>query len=195
MARLAGQSYRIEMTPSGQVTRVLDSKSARSAAGGNRVALGLLKVDAIKRRHSISFLPATSKNVVKIGDNWSNITSTDFGMMGKRAYERIYALIEVAKVDGRRIAVVEMNAIPTTESPGGETPSSTGNPFEKMGDNIDEYTGLLKLDLATGSVAEYFERLMSQWIIPNPSPSENSKDQPDIITMTGVKDQRLERIE
>jgi len=194
LAKLVGQSYRIEMTPSGEVTKVLDAEAGRSAVRRSKIAVGLLKTSVIKERHSIAALPAAGKNLRRIGDNWSNVKSTDFGMMGKKAYERIYVLKELTKVDGRTVAVVEMNAIPTADSPN-QASGDAESPFTKMFDNIDKYTGLLKLDLTTGKVDEYFEKLKTQWIVVDPMPTEKNKDKPDMLKMTGIMDQRLERID
>jgi len=194
LAKLVGQSYRIEITPSGEVTRVLDSRAARSAVAGSTTAVGLLKSKAIKERHSVASLPAAEKNLLRVGDNWSSVKQTDFGMMGKKAYERIYVLREVTKVDGRKVAVVEMNAIPTADFPG-QMPSDSDSPFSKMFDNIDEYTGLMKLNLTTGKVDEYFEQLMTRWIVIDPTPTDKNKDKPDMLTMTGIMEHRLVRID
>jgi hypothetical protein len=194
LSKLVGQSYRIEITPWGEVTRVLDSQAARAAVKSDPVASGLLKADPIKQRHSITSLPEKKNNLQDIGGSWSNIKTADFGMMGKKAYERIYVLREMTQVDGRKVAVVEMNAIPTVDS-SAQTSDDQGGAFSQMFDNMDEYKGLLKLDLATGNVIEYFEKVETQWKVMDPSPPEKNKDNPDTVTMTGIMDQRLERID
>jgi len=193
LAKLVGQSYRIEMTPSGKVTKVVDVKAARSVVRRSDIAVGLLGSDVIKQRHSIAALPAAGKNLRRIGDKWSNVKSTDFGMMGKKTFERVYVLKGLTKVQGRTVAVVEMNAIPTADSLD-QVSGEAESPFTKMFDNVDKYTGLLKLDLDTGKVDEYFEKLKTQWKVVDPTPMKKNKDKPDMLTMTGIVEQHLERI-
>ncbi|MHC4489206.1 MAG: hypothetical protein ACYSW7_08540 [Planctomycetota bacterium] len=119
LGKLIGQSYTIEITPSGQVSKVIDVSGARAAVRGgsttHKRAAILLSANMIKERHTIPALPVTDKNKLRTGDNWSSIKTFLFDMMGSKSYEKIYTLKEIKDTDGRRLAIAEMKAVPSSE--------------------------------------------------------------------------------
>jgi len=110
---LIGQSYKIEITPSGQVLEVIDTSNALVAAAGDKTAVAMLSADAIKRRHAVPALPSVEENQLRAGENWSNIKNVSFDMMGSKSFERIYTLKEVQGTGNGRIAIAEMEAVPS----------------------------------------------------------------------------------
>jgi len=200
LAQLIGQSYKIEIDPLGRVTRIVDTTEALAAvkAGplARQKAQALLKPDTIKARHTISGIPAPAEKPVRAGDNWSKIENIDFDLMGAKAYEKIYVLKKVSKKAGRRIAVIEMNAIPTSETAQELYKKEGSNLFAKMFDNsIDTYAGRLELDMTTGEVRLYFEELKSEWLMVDPAADRSSDKEPDSMKMTAIRSHRLERID
>lgn len=195
LAKLIGQSYTIEVSSAGEVVKVSDVQQARAAVQGsssaNRAALKLLSEDEIKERHRAFDLPSANKNNLRTGDHWSSIKSFSFGKMGSKAYEKIYTLKEVKDKDNRRLAVVEMSTIPTSET--AELENQITNVLAKMFDNIETYTGRLKLDLTAGKVEEYREKLQSEWVAVDPEAKGDRE--PDTVRMGVIRSYKLEKID
>ncbi len=197
--KLIGQSYTIEITPAGQVSKVVDVSEAKAIVKGgssaNQAASTLLKPEAIKLRHTIPALPISGKNQLKSGDSWSNVKTFNFGMMGSKSYERIYTLKDIEDVDNRRIAIVEMNAIPSAEMAEELHEEQAMGVFSKMFDNTETYTGRLKLDLNAGRTEEYFEKLRSEWVAVDPSAGQEDDGEPAALRMTATRFYRIEKLD
>jgi hypothetical protein len=199
LAKLIGQSYTIKLSPTGQVLEVSDTGDAQTAVRGGsseaKAAIKLVSSDEIKRRHALRALPAADKNRVRTGDNYSSTISFSFGLMGAKAYEKIYTLKEVKDADNRRIAVVEMNAIPTSEMAEQLHEGQPTSNFSQMSDSTETYTGQLKLDLAAGKVEESFEKLQSEWLVVDPSARQQGDTEPAAVRMTATRLYRIEKID
>ncbi len=197
LAKLLGQSYRIKMNPTGAVTSVMDTKQARVAVRGSAAAINwarsLLSDEAIRQRHTIAALPGSTEKKFAVGDDWTKTHTVEFGMMGNRVFERIYGLKELKAEKGHQIAIVEMNGIPSTKNR--PTTADPKNPFAKMFDSVDTYTGLLELDVTAGKVRRYNEDLTSEWIMVDPNAKPGGSEQPDSLTMKAVRVHRLQRID
>ena len=195
--KLIGQSYTIEMTASGEVSEIIDVNDARAAIKGtsaaDKTAVNFLSDEAIMERHKIPALPASDKNQLRTGDNWSNIKSFSFTMMGSKAYEKIYTLQEIKDVDNRRIAIAEMQAVPSAERAKELHKEQSASFFANMSDNTETYTGELKLDLTNGKVEEYREKLITEWLIVDPNPKEGR--QPAALKMGAVRSYSIEKID
>ena len=199
LARLIGQSYIIEITPAGQVSNVIDVSQAQSAVKGisqaHKTALTLLSANVIKERHTISALPLSDKNELRKGEDWSSTKFYNFGMMGSKSYERIYTLKEIEETDNRRIAVVEMNAVPSTERAKELYKEQATGVFSKLFDNTETYTGQLKLDLAAGKVEEYFEKLQSEWVIVLTPAGQGDDKEPIVSIMAATHLYSIEKLD
>ena len=197
LSKLIGKSYTIELTASGQVSKLIDANDARAAVKGdssaNKTAANLLSLKAIMERHTIPALPASDKNQMLPGENWSRIESFSFSMMGSKAYEKIYTLKEIKDVDNRRIAIAQMEAVPSAEYAKELHKEQSATFFASMSDNTETYTGELKLDLTGGKVEEYRENLTTEWLIVDPNPKEN--EQPAALKMTAVRAFSIEKID
>ena len=198
LSKLIGQSYTIAISPAGRVLKVVDVNEAQAAVQGSssahKTASTLLSEDAIKQRHTISALPVTEKNQLRKGDSWSSIKAFSFGMMGSRSYERIYTLKQVKDADNEQVAIVEMKAIPSSEMAEELHKQQVGGLFSKLFDNIETYTGRLKLDLTAGKVEEYVEELRTEWVAVDPSAGQEDKT-PDALKMSATRLYRLEKID
>lgn len=198
LAKLVGQNYTIELTPAGQVVRVIDVKEAQAAVRGaspaHKRGSQLLRPERVRERHTIAALPVTDKNRVAVGNSWSNIRAVDFHQMGAKSYERIYVLRDLKDVGAHRVAFVEMNAIPTSEMAEQLHEQESASDLTKMFDNIDTYTGHLELDLTTGKVEKYSDKLLAEWIVVDPSAQQKADAEPSALRMTAVRSQTLERI-
>lgn len=189
---LIGQSYTIEITPSGQVSKVIDASDALAAAAGDKTAVALLSTDAIKERHTVPALPAAGEHRLRTGDSWSNVTSVSFDMMGSKSYERVYTLGEIDGAAGHKIALVKMEAVPSAENAREAHKEQATDFFSKMFDNTEDYAGRLKLDLTEGKVAEYSEKLVVQWLIVDPNPKKDAP--PAALNMAATRLFSIERV-
>ena len=192
--KLIDQSYTIEITPSGEVSRVIDTNDALTAASGDKAAVAILSAQAIKQRHTIPALPATGENQLQSGDNWSNIKSFSFDMMGAKSFERIYTLGRIEDAAGHRIAMVKMEAVPSVEkAKESHKEQAATDLFSSMFDNTEEYTGELKFDLTEGKAAEYNENLVVRWLIVNPNPKKD--EPPAALRMTATRLFNIKRMD
>jgi len=197
LAKIIGQSYTVELTPSGQVARVVDAEDARAAVKGiskaHDVADALLAEEAVKELVGIPGLPAADKNRVLPGGNWSNIENFSFDMMGPKSYEKIYTLNEVQQIGNHRVAVAAMNAVPSAEQAKElykEQDSATA--LSRMFDNKEAYTGELKLDLTSGKIEACNEELAIEWFFVDPNPRTN--EPPAALRMTANLSYSIERV-
>lgn len=188
LGKLVGQSYTIEMTPSGQVSKVIDANDARAAVSGNRPA-ALLSAKVIKERHTVTALPATHKEKLRIGDNWSSVKIFPFPIIGSRAYDRIYTLKQIKTTKGRKFAIIEMNAIPSAEM------AKQLHTDSELFDNTEIYTGELKLDLTNGKVEKYCEELQSEWVILDPSVTVTDDEEASAVKMGAIRSYCIEKID
>lgn len=192
MATLVGQSYRLEMSPKGQVLVVNGLDAVREALQGPSpaasAAVRLVSDDEARKRHSITPLALMEDAQVRPGQTWSDVRSFSFGDLGSRSYERIYTLSGVRRDDGR-VAVVEMEGIPPA---GGADATSRRHPM--MMDSVGEYDGRLELDLDDGQVRQYEERMRTAWVMADPA-TVGGRDDLAALQMAATWLHRLERLE
>jgi len=198
LKKLIGQSYTIEISPAGQVLKVIDTKQAQTVIKGNtrvhKAALQLLDEEVVKQRHTIPALAAlTDKNQFRPEEKWSKIETLSFDMMGFKTYEKTYALKEIEDADGYLVAVAEMNAIPSTELAEDVNQNQQTNIFSRMFDNIETYTGQLRFDLTAGNVQQCYEKLETEWVIADPSPKQD--EEPSVVRMKAVRFYSMERVD
>jgi len=197
LSKLIGQSYIVEMTASGEVSKVIDANDARAAIKGtsaaDKTAANFLSQKEIMERHTIPALPATDESQLRTGENWSRVRSFSFTMMGSKAYEKIYTLKEIKGVNNRRIAIAQMEAVPSAERAKELHEEQSTSFFANMSDNTETYTGELKLDLTNGKVEEYREKLITEWLIVDPNPKEN--EPPAALKMGAVRSYSIEKID
>ncbi len=197
LIKLVGQSYTIKVAPTGQVVNIVDANEARAVIGSDtqpsQRALLLLSEEEIRKRHSIPALPDIKRNTIKIGDKWNSLSSFSFRQMGPKAYERIYTLKKIENTNNRQLAIVEMNAIPSSETAQQPQEEQAMSLISNMFDNIETYTGKLTFDLTAGRVEKYLEELQTEWIIAEPNPKNNKE--PSVIRLKAVRSYKLAKID
>jgi hypothetical protein len=198
LAKLIGQSYTIEITPAGRATKVIDANQAQAAVKGTspatKTAVAMLTTKAITERHTIPAMPPKDKNKLRKGDNWKNLKSFSFGLMGSKTYQRTYTLKDVTNKDNHRIALVEMKAGPTTEMAEKLHKEKEIGDFSKMFENTESYTGRLEADMTEGTIDICIETLESEWIAIEPMVGEIEKEkEPAVLTMTANRLYSLEK--
>ncbi len=181
---LIGQSYTIEVTPSGQVAKIVDISNAlkglESAPSNKVAATGLLSESSIKSRHSIP-LPDANDNKVKTDKTWSSEVSFNFDRMGSSSFEKTYKLDKIIKDGGNLTALISMNAIP-----------SAGSSTPPMADVRPTYTGSMELNITKGTLIKYQENLVNEWVMV--FPDSDSQESPSVINMTAARLHDIEKI-
>jgi len=199
LSKLIGQSYTIEISPAGRVLKIVDVNEAQAAVKGDssahKTASTLLSDDTIKQRHTILALAATDKDQFQQGDSWSDIESFSFGMMGSQSYEKIYTLKEIKDTDNRQIAIVEMNAIPSSETAEQLHKEQATGLFSKLFDNTETYTGELKLNLTTGKIEKYIENLRTEWVAVDPLAGQQDDKEPAALKMAATRLYHIEKVD
>jgi hypothetical protein len=199
MGKLVGQSYTIEITPSGQVAKVIDVNQAQAAVKGDfpaqKAALKLLEAEVIKERHGTLVLPGAEKKQLQKGENWNSVKTFSFGPMGSTSYKRVYTLQGVENVKGRQIASVEMKAEPTSETAEKVNKEQATKDFSKGFDNKGEYKGELKFDSTSGKVERFSEALQIEWVTARPSVKKESAAEPTALLMSLSRSYSIEKIE
>lgn len=197
LGKLIGQSYTIELTPSGDVSKVVNAGEARGAVqgttSGHKIAANLLSEEAIKERHAISALPDANEHPLRVGESWSRIRSFSFDLMGVKSYEKIYTLEEVRDINNHRIAVAHMNAVPSAAEAKELHKEQATSAFSQMFDNTERLTGELRVDLTDGNVVECREEMLIEWFIVNPNPNDNER--PAALRMTAARLASIERMD
>ncbi len=198
LAKLIGQGYSLEMSTKGEVLAVMDFEPARQAVQGNSpehtTALRLLDDAIIKARHEVPALMVLPCEEVAPGQRWSNINHLNFGMLGTREFERIYTLEDVDVVEGDRVAVVTMNAIPSSSLAQEQHEYQQANPVAQMFDSKEDYDGRLRLDLGTGEIESYVEQLRMEWVAADPAAVETAVSNPAVLKMGAAQLYRLDRV-
>lgn len=204
MAKLIGKSYTIEISPVGEVVAVVDAGDARkavSSATGSEGMAGnvaiqkanmMLDDKSIKERHGITALKAAGKKQLRKGDKWQCPQSFSLDMMGTKSYEKIYELKEIQTGDGGTTAIIEMNAIPTSAAGEEESVGFLSGMMDI--DNREEFSGLLKIDQATGQILSYSENLSLKWVILDPEKNLKEDQVPNSIIMEFKNIHNIEKI-
>ncbi|RKY12500.1 MAG: hypothetical protein DRP52_04625, partial [Planctomycetota bacterium] len=193
LAKLLGQSYTIQISPTGQV-KSLDSKDAVAAVTTpyeKKIVKGLLNNKAIARRHQITALSKAPAGGLSLEDTWSEVVPSPPGLLAPKSYEKTYTLATLDET----VATIEMTGGESAQAAEGDT-QSAGNMgmFAKMFDNEDDYTGTLKIDLATGEVLASNETLISTYIAQEMPANGDPDKGPDVLTMQLTDRVQLEKL-
>jgi hypothetical protein len=200
LENLVGQSYVIKISPSGQVAAVEDVQKARDAVKGDsmeqKIGQALLSDDAIKQRHTIIALPDMKNSTASVGKTWSRVKASPSGMLTPKSYEEVYTLKSIEDKHGQQIAEVDMAARPSAvKAPEMSKEEAKGlGFFEKMFDNKEAYTGKMMMDISSGQVLSYNEKLKSEWVAVEPAEEVKSDKGPDVLTMGFTYSCNIEKV-
>ena len=139
-------------------------------------------------------LPATEKKMLSLGQSWSNLKVFSFRMLGSKSYEKIYTLNTVNDVNNRQVAIVDMNAIPSSEMAEKLKEEQSITSMQKMFDSTGTYSGRLVLDTTNGKVENYSEKLQSEWVIVDPSAKQTDSNEPATLKMQSIRVYSIEKI-
>ncbi len=200
LAALIGQSYTITVEPNNYVPSITNLPRANVLMKGmttaDSIGRNILSEDAIRGIHSALLLPPTGHENLLPGDKWSQIKTFGFGMMGIKSYEKIYTLKDIQNINGRKVAGISMNAIPSSEVEPKFSQQQGRGGSSSMFDTNEEFTGQGELNLTDGCIKNYSENLKTSWIAAIPSAVSQAPDanQPTVLKMTAVYSYKLEKV-
>ena len=182
LAKLIGKSYTIEIDPAGRV-KALDTQDVTTAVKSDyekKIAKGLFDEKSIAIRHEIAALPKDATGELSVEDTWSEVVPSPPGLLAPKSYEKKYTL---TAIDGATVTV-QMTAGESAEAVKGSSPAGGGmGMFAKMFDNVDDYTGTSKFDLASGEVISSVEKLVSTYTAQEMPENGDPEKGPDVLTM------------
>jgi hypothetical protein len=200
ISNLIGQSYLIEFSPVGKINKIMDIEQIQSAARKSRVvnktALSeLFSVDVVKRRHGLLALPEEKQKTLQKGDSWSSLQNFSFGMMGSKTYERVYTFKDTRKTKDIQTGIFQMKGIPSTEMTEQLYKERNTPDLSKGFDSSSTYSGELEMDLESGKVLKYVERLDSKWISGQLAVKQEQDKEPVALTMSATRFYSLEMVD
>jgi hypothetical protein len=190
LSKLIGQSYKIIISPTGEVIKIIGQEAIKGLVAGNGMenaaAVQLVSQNLIQKRHQIpAMVDAGGKNLT-VGDKWNSIRTVSFREMGSNAFEKIYTLKAIERRGGRKEAIVEISAIPATVQ------KDATSPLTKLFDSSNSYTGSLVLNLSRGEVEQYSENLQAEWVVADP---QATGSEPSTIKLGTKELYSLEKID
>jgi hypothetical protein len=200
LAGLIGQSYTITVEPNNYISSITNLPRANVLFKGmtmsDSIGKNILSEDAIRGIQSALLLPPTGLEHFSPGDQWSQIKTFGFGMMGIKSYEKIYTLKDARNINGRKVADISMNAIPSSEVEPKYSQQQGRSGSSSMFDTDETFTGQGELDLKDGCIKNYSENLKTSWIAAIPASVTKASDsnQPTILKMTAVYSYELEKV-
>ena len=191
LAKVLGTSYTIQISPDGRV-KVVDVKEARAALASRhieKVAKSILDAKLIVDRHQATLPQDMGK--LSVEDTWTQTVPSPPGLLAPKTYEKTYTLTDADEMT----ATIQMVATEAAEA-ASDTPVKSGmGMFAKMFDNVDEYTGAMKIDLVAGQIIESVETLISTYTAQEMPENGDPEKGPDTLTMQFVNRIQLERLD
>jgi hypothetical protein len=197
-SKLIGKSYKIKISPVGGIT-VIDAAQARQAVKGGyvgQVAKSFLDDKNIIKRHEVLALPAGDQNLISVGDSWTQIKASPPGLLSPKSYEKTYTLENLTGSEGSQVAHVTMNAVESAV-PAEDAQKGAGSlgPFAKMFDTEEEYKGKMVLQVGSGEVDEYNEKLVVKYIVAEAPANQKPDKGPDTLMIRFTHSVSKEKID
>ena len=196
--KLIGQTYLIGFSPWNNVLAVDELppvmvKLKNDGTPSGQAGFSILLPEAIMERHGTMQLPEPGQEMLKPGDKWGRIKTFAFGKMGIKSYEKVCTLKEVRDAGGRKIAVIDMNAIPSSEVELKYRSQQAEVDVPKMFDTNDSYTGGGEIDVEAGRIENYHENFQASWVVALPAkPGETGE--PVVLKMSAFRVYSIERV-
>ena len=197
-AKLIGKAYKIKTSPAGDVT-VVDAGQARKAVTGGyagQVAKSFLDDKNIIKRHEILALPDVDKSTVSEGDSWKRIKASPPQLLSPKSYEKTYTVGKLSGPEGAQVAHVTMNAVESAvAAPDAAKGAGSLGPFAKMFDTEDNFAGSMVLDLGSGQINEYNEKLVVKYIVAEASAHQKPDKGPDTLMISFTHSISVEKVD
>ncbi len=187
----------IEFSPWNNISSVYDLPPVmammKDGTPSGQAGMNILYPEAIMERHGAMQLPQPGQELLKPGEKWGRIKTFTFGKMGLKSYEKIYTLKEIRDAGGRKIAVIDMNAIPSSEVEPKYRSQQAEVDVPKMFDTNDSYTGGGEIDVEAGRIENYHENFEASWVVALPAkPGETGE--PVVLKMSAARVYSIERV-
>ncbi len=128
--------------------------------------------------------------------SWSRVVGSPPGLLAPKTFEKTYTLASVEGPRGNRIATILMNAVESAEpAPVTEQQSPGMGMFAKMFDATETYTGKMVLELGTGKVLQYNEKLAVTYLAAEEPRDQSSDKGPDTLMMRLTRSVSMEIVE
>jgi hypothetical protein len=181
-----GQSYKIKITPNGKVG-IVDAKAARESVKSGfarEFAEKLFSDEDIARRHQVLALMDAGQALHKKGDKWSTVTVAPSGMLRQKSFEKVYTLTDIKEQKGSKIAIIDMNAVPSSKRAENMAEDEAKAAFfAKNFDEKDNYSGKMIFNLTTGEIDSYREALKAEWFVAELPEKQRGDKGPDNLTI------------
>jgi hypothetical protein len=182
LAKFLGQSYTIKLTPDGRAN-VLDTRGALASVTSDyekKLVKSILHPKKIAARHRVPALPKETESSVSVNSTWSHVVSSPPGLLMPKSFKKVYTLKDI----DNNIVSVEMLAA-ESDKPVEDTGQTPGGMdfFAKKMDNTDDYTGTMKMNVATGEVLICKETLISSYVAMEEPKNITPEKGPDVLTM------------
>jgi hypothetical protein len=128
---------------------------------------------------------SNSNGPCKKGYQWSSLAASPAGMLRPKTFEKVYTLSDLKTQDKQTIAVVDMNAAPSSKRAENmnEKEQQAMIYFSNMFDEKDNYSGKMVINLTTGIIDSYQETLKVEWLAAENADEQKSDKGPDQLTM------------
>jgi hypothetical protein len=113
-------------------------------------------------------------------------------MLGTKTYERVYTISGITEVDSKKIAEVDLRAIPSAQGAEALHKQADSIDLSQMSDNTEDYEGYMRFNLSDGKVQEYIERLLSKWTMVDTSKQDA---EPAALTMIAIRASRVDKLD
>lgn len=195
LAKLLGQSYTIRLTPDGGAELIDAAEAIAAVPAGyeNRVADSILSKENVQERHRVQAIPDKDGPYI-VSDQWSVTVPSPPGLLAPKSYEKVYTLTELDTTGGQTVATVKMDAGEAAEPAEGASAGGMGM-FARMFDNEDTYTGLMSLNVDTGTVLSAEETLISTYLAQEMPENGDPDKGPDTLTMQFTHRSVLEKLD
>jgi hypothetical protein len=202
LARLIGQGYQVELTPHGQVIRIMNVVNSQRAVAADqgtsqgKTAAGLLSDQSIRDRHSVAALMTSGVGPHRSGQSWRQVRTVSFDNLGSKSFEKVYTFRGLERAKDRSVAVIDLEGV--LSSKGAAQAHQTEEQARALTEGFDTsftYTGQCRLDIGAGQVEEANEVLQVQWIALDPrAKTDNTQGEPNSIVMRSTQGFQLRRV-
>lgn len=193
LANLLGQSYTIKLTDTGQANILNARQALASVTSGyeKNLVKRILSPKAIAARHRVPALPKKKEFTVSVNGTWSHVVSSPPGLLMPKSYKKVYTLKNL----DNNVASVEMIATESDKpaADAGQSPGAMGI-FAKMFDSTDEYTGTMKMNVATGKIVACQEMLISSYVVMEAPKGGDPEKGPDVLIIRFIDLFELEKL-
>jgi hypothetical protein len=145
-----------------------------------------IKADSSRKKSDSKTSKAVKKGLCEKGNQWSSLAASPTGMIMPKSFDKAYTLTDLKKQDNQMIAVIDMNAVPSSKRADKQEKESTigASASKFLIDDKDNYTGKMIFNLTTGEIQSYQELLVEKVaVVPREEQKSDSDKDSDQVAM------------